>query len=128
MPVRVADASALAAVLFLEPGAESIAERLDNAQLVAPRLLELEIANVCLTKVRRHHADRAKLLRGWDRFRRLDVVFLDLDPGRVMSVAEETGLTVYDASYLLLARDQGVDLVTLDRRLAEAYRVSPGTP
>ena len=127
MPVRVADASALAAVLFLEPGADEIAERLDGARLVAPRLLELEIANVCLTKIRRHRTDRSRLLRGWDRFRRLDMAFLDLDPGRVMVVAEETGLTVYDASYLLLARDKRAELVTLDRRLAEAYRVSPGT-
>ena len=31
-----------------------------------------------------------------------------------------TGLTTYDASYLWLARDLGVELVTLDRQLAEA--------
>ena len=38
----------------------------------------------------------------------------------VVPLARETGLTVYDASYLELAARFGVPLATLDRRLAAA--------
>jgi predicted nucleic acid-binding protein len=37
---------------------------------------------------------------------------------QVLSLALETGLTGYDASYLWLARALGAELVTLDERLA----------
>ncbi len=39
MPVRVVDASALGALLFGEPKAEEIAERLSGATLTAPAIL-----------------------------------------------------------------------------------------
>ena len=44
----------------------------------------------------------------------------DVDIAQCLELAEQTGLTVYDASYLWLARDMGVSLVTLDRKLAAA--------
>ncbi len=49
--IEVEDASALAAILFGEP--EAVAERLTDARLAAPTLLDYELANVCLTGIRR---------------------------------------------------------------------------
>lgn len=40
----------------------------------------------------------------------------------VLALAEATGLTAYDASYLWIARGLGAELVTLDRKLAAAMR------
>jgi predicted nucleic acid-binding protein len=37
-----------------------------------------------------------------------------------VDLAEATGLTAYDASYLWLARTLNAELVTLDRKLAAA--------
>jgi len=54
MAVKVVDASAIAALLFGEPEADSIAVRLDDARLVAPSVLGFELANVCLITSRRH--------------------------------------------------------------------------
>jgi predicted nucleic acid-binding protein len=45
---------------------------------------------------------------------------LDVDHKAVVDLALQTGLTTYDASYLWLAKDLGVVLVTLDRQLAAA--------
>jgi predicted nucleic acid-binding protein len=45
---------------------------------------------------------------------------LDVDQDAVVRLAVQTGLTTYDASYLWLANDLGIELVTLDRRLATA--------
>jgi uncharacterized protein with PIN domain len=47
IPVKVVDASALAALLFGEPEGEAVAAQLDGARLVAPCLLGFELANVC---------------------------------------------------------------------------------
>lgn len=61
MPVKVVDASALAALRFGEPEAESVAERLGDARLVTPASLGFELANVRLIKLRPHPKQRVAL-------------------------------------------------------------------
>ncbi len=53
MAVVVADASAIAAVVFVEDDADAVAERMEGADLVAPTLLPYEVANVAAVKLRR---------------------------------------------------------------------------
>lgn len=118
--VKVVDASALAALLFAEPEAEAIAERLEGARLAAPALLEFELANVCLTKSRRQPGRRDALRAAFRLAHRLSVEIVAIDHAAVLDLAEATGLTAYDASYLWLARTLGAELVTLDRKLAAA--------
>jgi predicted nucleic acid-binding protein len=50
MDTKVVDASAVGALLFGERDAAAIAERLREADLMAPALLRFEVANVCLKK------------------------------------------------------------------------------
>jgi predicted nucleic acid-binding protein len=116
--IKVVDASALAALLFGEPEAEVVAERLGEARLVAPRLLGFELTNVCLVKTRRHPELRAALMAAFRLRGRLRVEEVTVDHSVVLEVAAETGLTTYDASYLWLADELGAELVTLDRELA----------
>ena len=97
--VKVVDASALAALVFGEPEAEAVAERLEHARLVAPVLLDFEFANVCLTKMRRHPARREMLRAAFRLAGRLEVETVAVDHGAALDLAEATGLTVYDASY-----------------------------
>lgn len=115
--VKVVDASALAALLFGEPDAEVVAERLTDARLAAPTLLAFELANVCLVKCRRHPQQRQALLAGFGMRRELDVEEILVDHEAAVQLALETGLTAYDASYLWLTRQLGAELVTLDRAL-----------
>lgn len=118
--VKIVDASALAALLFAEPEAEVIAERLEGARLAAPALLGFELANVCLTKMRRHPGERDRLRDAFRLADRLAVEMVAVDHGAALDLADATGLTAYDASYLWLARTLDGDLVTLDRKLAAA--------
>jgi predicted nucleic acid-binding protein len=118
--VKVTDASAIAAILFDEPEGEAVATRLGTARLAAPAILSFELANVCLTKCRRH-PDRRDLLVSWFRSRhRLPVHEIAIDTDAVLGLAMETNLTFYDASYLWLARRLDAELVTLDKTLARA--------
>jgi predicted nucleic acid-binding protein len=118
--VKVVDASALAALLFAEPEAEAIAERLEGARLAAPSLLDFELANVCLIKMRRQPSQREALRAAFRLAHRLRVETVAVDHAATLDLAEATGLTAYDASYLWLARALGAELVTLDRKLAAA--------
>jgi predicted nucleic acid-binding protein len=120
--VKVVDASALAALLFAEPEAETIAERLEGARLAAPSLLDFELANVCLTKIRRQPRQREVLRTAFRLAYRLRVETVAVDHADVLDLADATGLTTYDASYLWLARALSAELVTLDRKLAAATR------
>jgi predicted nucleic acid-binding protein len=120
MPVKVVDASALAALLFGEPEAEAVAEQLVDARLVAPALLDFELANVCLIKARRHPEQRPVLTAAFQLRGRLAVNAVAVDHDGALELAAATGLTAYDASYLWLARRLGAELVTLDKQLAKA--------
>jgi predicted nucleic acid-binding protein len=125
MPDKVVDASALVALLYGEPEADRVAERIGEDAMVAPTLLPFEIANACVMKLRRRPAQREQLLSAFDLFGRLDVRMVGVDMAEVVELAERTGLTAYDASYLWLARQLDAELVTLDTALAKAFAARP---
>ena len=118
MTVKVVDASAVAALIFGEPDAADIAARLRGSVLVAPNLLPFEIASVCLKKLRRHPVQQETLLAAHRLFGRMDISQTEVDQTEVVILAEQTGLTSYDACYLWLARRLQAELVTLNKQLA----------
>lgn len=117
----VADASALAAVIFDEPGSEVLDGRLEQAEVFAPAILQFELANVAWKKMRKDPSAAVAILSAL-RAAMDDgsVTWMDVNLTDVVLVAQATGLTPYDASYLWLAGSLGADLVTLDKRLAAA--------
>ena len=94
--------------------------RLDGGRLFAPPLLAFELANVCVTKSRRFPAKRAAIMSALLLRARLDVQEVQIDHDAVTTLALQSGLTAYDASYLWLARELGAELVTLDAQLSRA--------
>jgi predicted nucleic acid-binding protein len=118
----VVDASALAALVFDEPGAEEVAGRLEGCRLYAPPLLKYELANVAWKKARRHPEVAGRIARALRVAldRESWISWMDVDHADALLVARATGLTAYDASYLWLAGYLGAELVTLDTRLAAA--------
>jgi len=122
MVVKVIDASALAALLFAEPDAKKVIREMEDCELVAPLLLPFELANVCLTKQRRHQTQREQLLANFLLFERMAIRYVEIQLVQALTLAEERKLTVYDASYLLLSLQLGAPLVTLDKQLAKAAR------
>jgi predicted nucleic acid-binding protein len=118
----VVDASVLATVAFAEDGAEEWIPRLEGAELYAPTLLRYELANVARTRCRRQPDKTRDILEALDRA--LDpaygVTFIDPNPMDVTVLANLTGLSAYDATYLWLAGYLSADLVTRDRQLAAA--------
>lgn len=118
--MKVVDASALCAVLFGEPDGTLVADRIGGEPIVAPTLLTYEVANACWKKLRRHPELRTELLAAHARLAHLGVRQPEVDLAEVVLLAERTGLTVYDAAYVWLARALGVELVSLDTRVLQA--------
>jgi predicted nucleic acid-binding protein len=118
----VIDASALAALLFQEPGFERLEARLRGSAVHAPGLLKFELTNVALVKARRMPGLAPALftMLAESLGQRSDIQWHDVDAADVALVAQATGLSAYDASYLWLAGTLGADLVTLDKKLAAA--------
>lgn len=117
---RVVDASALGAILFGEPEADEVADRLGDGVLIAPALLRFELANICWKKIRRHPEKREALVAGHTLLEQMEIHEVEVRFGEVLELAESEGITAYDASYFWLAGVLDLGLVTLDRALAGA--------
>jgi predicted nucleic acid-binding protein len=116
-PSLVVDCSALAVVLFREPGADQVAARLAGHRLHAPHLLQAELANVALVK---HRRGEPHALAALAHAATLDIDFYRLDMTACAMLAAQYDLTAYDAAYLCLASELECPLITLDRKLGEA--------
>ena len=118
----VVDASALAAVLFDEAGSAHVARRLDDGELIAPALLEHELCQVLLTKIRQTPAKAEALVAAWRKRELLRIAIYEPDFEAVRAAASRYRLSAYDAAYLVLALQSDADLMTRDKLLAAAWR------
>jgi predicted nucleic acid-binding protein len=122
----VVDASVINALLFDEPEREEARSRMQGKQLYAPQLLDYEVVNVAVHKVRRglpaQAAETALRL-----YESTDIRLLDADACELLALADRYKLTAYDAAYLWVAAELKAPLATFDRKLGEAAREHLGT-
>ena len=122
MPVRIVDASALGALVFGEPKAEEVAGTLGDSSLAAPALIWFELASICWHKIKAHPAKRTQILSAFSLAEKLAIEIVEVDHGAIVNLAEKTGLTTYDASYLFLAWHLKGELITLDAKMQRASK------
>lgn len=114
----VVDASAVAAILFGEPEGPTILAHCEGETLIAPQLIDYELASVGVKRLRRHPACGPEVLAALAGLSAVRINRVPAPPLEVASLAARTGLSAYDAAYLWLAMSRDVELVTLDQRLA----------
>ena len=126
--ILVVDASAIASILFGEPEGPTVCAHCAGETLLAPELIDFEIANAALKRIRKHPDSEPWVLAMLMGLTVLPLSRLPVSTGEVTALAGRTGLSAYDASYLWLALSRDAELVTLDRRLSQADRALRGDP
>ena len=123
MPARVVDASVFAAASFREPRQREAERIIAAGGLFAPTLVKYEMANIARKKIELLPQRREFIVTALQRFLNLNIDLREVDCQRVVELATLTGLTAYDASYLFVARELGMPLLTFDRQLARVARI-----
>lgn len=106
--------------------AESMLERVAVSGGVVPPLFRIEVGNALLVALRRKRITAEFRGRA---FERIGALPLDQDRKGAehvwsdsIALADAHGLSLYDATYLELAKRLGLPLATLDTRLAQAAK------
>ena len=101
---------------------ESILKSLEHHRAIVPPLWHLEVTNVLLIAEKRNRLTSAESTRFLDLLNSLPIYTSDLilSMPEVLTTARAYKLTSYDATYLLLAMHEGVELSTKDTALIHA--------
>jgi predicted nucleic acid-binding protein len=95
-----------------------------TVDLIAPALLEFEVINGLRIAGKRGRMSNESIEAAARAFLDLDLRFVPLSfyAEKALKIAEKYDLSVYDASYLALAADSGIDLLTADEKLLKAAK------
>ena len=118
-PPMVLDCSALAGIVFREPWEEQAQRRIEGRSLHAPNLLQAEIANVAVKKLRQ---GEAHVDDGLAQAAAMEIDLHRIDVQTVAALALRYKLSAYDAAYLWLAAELKAPLATFDEKLATAAK------
>lgn len=131
MSAFVLDASVTFAWCFIDeasPASDRLLDRVQREGAIVPSLWPVEIANVLLMAERRRRIAPKSSDQFVDLLARLPIAVDDETAGRALgdtlALARSHDLTVYDASYLELARRRGLPLATRDLALRKAARAA----
>jgi predicted nucleic acid-binding protein len=104
---------------------------LQGDQAVVPAHWPIEVTNALLVAKRGGRVTNEEILEFCSDLAllpiRIEPAYSPLEWAALMALAEQYGLTTYDAAYLDLSRRSGLLLATLDRDLEKAARAA-GTP
>ena len=124
----IVDASAVGAVLFDEPEGPMVLAHVEDDTLVAPHLIDYEIATIGLMKLRRGLEGQPQVIAALEGFRFSGIRRVRVPAVAAIALALQTGVSASDAAYLWLALSMDCELVTLDRKLSAADRRLRGDP
>lgn len=119
----VLDASvALACVMPDETSkrAAAMLGRLTKTHAIVSSLWTYEVASALHNATRRGRMTEADAVVALRSLVGLPLTHIEPEPARLMEIAQMTGLTVFDGSYLALSMSRGLPLATFDDRLAAA--------
>lgn len=93
-------------------------------QIMAPFLLEYEVLNGLRIAGKRGRIEQKMLIMAAEGFLGLEIELKDMSSTfeKVLYFSQVYDLTVYDSSYLSLASEEGVDLVTADEKLYDKVK------
>lgn len=99
-----------------------------NIGLVAPSLIEYELANGLLIACRKGRIGVDVAITAMRGFSDLGLTLVSISAlfAKVADYSKKYNRTAYDASYLAVAAQEGIDLITADERLYNSVKMDLG--
>jgi predicted nucleic acid-binding protein len=118
----VVDANVVVVFLLDSPLApEARAVHAHDAAWITPPLCQCEVLNALVQETKARKLTLRDALDAAETAARLGTNRADgCDPSAILTTAHSSGLTAYDATYVVLARSLGVPLVTEDKQILRA--------
>ena len=116
----VLDTSAVIAVLLNEPSRSVLIKRTEDAELLAPISLPIEIGNAFSAMFKRERLTVEQADRAFAAYRQIPVKLVDVDMEASLVLASELTIYAYDAYMLECAQRYRASLLTLDAGLRTA--------
>jgi len=119
----VIDASAVLVLLLPDEKNSEKAKKLlgivvsGKNRLFAPKLLEFEVGNALKSAFLSKRIAYESLGKLINNFKRIPIIFTDINTAKIMELAVKLGISFYDASYIYLTKFKKCKLLTLDRCL-----------
>ena len=119
----VIDASAILALLLPDERNSEKAGKLlkiivsGKNRLFAPKLLEFEVGNALKSAFLSKRIVYGSLEKLIGNFKKIPIVFTDINTRETMELAVKFEIPFYDASYIYLAKSRKCELLTLDHYL-----------
>lgn len=126
-PPLVVDASVLTAAVFVEGNSGQALQWMRGRSLHAPQLIDYEISNAALNKLRRKQMTAEAAAEALSAFSALDIERRPTALDGVFKLAAQWELSAYDAAYLWLAAELKAPLATFDTRLGKAAKAYLGS-
>ncbi len=119
------DASFMLAFLLPDEQSEQVKVIFDQylqgrVNFIAPLILPFEVTNSLKNAIPKRIAQRNAIIIIKD-FLKLRIELIETDLEKVFDLSLTNGLSVYDASYLYLAQNNNVPLLTLDKKLKSLF-------
>ena len=118
----VIDSSFLLAYLLPDENSEDVQRffdrfKIEKIKLIAPCILPFEVFNGLQTAVLRKRVELELAEKLGQRFLLIPITLTDLDFAKTLLMADKHKLTFYDATYMWLAQQEKILLLSLDKKL-----------
>jgi predicted nucleic acid-binding protein len=118
----IIDSSFILAFLFPDEENEQVSSlfkqyREEKVVLIAPSLLPLEVINGLKSGIKRKRISQKQAIQFLNKFLAMEIDFQDISLEQVLQFSVEKDISVYDATYLCLAKQEKIPLLSLDKKI-----------
>ena len=113
------DASTSVCIILNEPEKEKIISLTEDAEIVAPEMISVEIGNALSKMVKKHRLNEEQVLKAYSLFESIPIRLVKVDMHRALKIFCRYEMYAYDAYYLEATHRLKLPLLTLDKGMKD---------
>ena len=115
----ITDASAIMAVIAMEPEREKVILLTRGAKIVSPNMISFEIVNGLTKMMKKKLVNEVEMLDMLGEYEKISLRQVEVDFKKAIKIAWAYKIYSYDACYLEVAKRLGLSLLTFDGNMAK---------